>query len=693
MLMPLAKQQYFDAAGAPLAGGKVYTYATGTNNPKATFTDAAGTTAQTNPIILNVRGEPDNPIFWSGDYRVEVRDAQDSVIYVVDNYDTDPAGIWAVRDAGGASLVGYLQQDGVGATNLQAALRAELANVNLFFIPGESDHTGMFNRASAAARRVYVPQGSYTVNAANWPSNTEFFGDGDNSVINVVADANYAFTCDSGSPDVANNIVNLRMTNLQLRATCDINGFSEFKHLVSINGVSNVVFEHVLFKGFRGDGLYVGSSNTSGLERHNQNITVKRCRFDGINRENRNGISFVDVDFALVEGCTFTNCSRPEQPGPIDCEPDARPWGIIRNVTVRGNKFVANGGGVGEISVYVPAAVVAPPQNITVEHNTSTGYVGSGQFFYFADSRAPTATSIEHDIKLLFNDVRNANIAFGIFTGKRVLIHGNTFIDMAADAKIGYTEATTFVRDVSVVENRFVRCGSTSGTAIFVFQADYLAFSSNKFIDCGSGKPGKANAIDFNTGASSYVWFDDNEFSAPTGKTQVAIQREAKHVFNIPTNRYLRNIDAGLTNAFQAEESDSNALEQSYLPVVSGSNTNSGTSPSGYATQYGRWRRVGKTVFFRFKVSVGPGFTGTGMIQVGLPTAAQGTPNNEEYPVTLAVDGAATSGTQIGLINPALVISGLGAVRCYYTGTGSLAQTLVPAGAFTVYASGTYQCP
>src|SRR5438067_2430464 len=93
-LMPLPKQQYLSALGAPLAGGRIYTYAAGTNDPKPTYTDAAGTVAQENPIPLNVRGEPNSPIYWNGAYKVEVRDLMGNLVYTVDNFNTDPAGVW-----------------------------------------------------------------------------------------------------------------------------------------------------------------------------------------------------------------------------------------------------------------------------------------------------------------------------------------------------------------------------------------------------------------------------------------------------------------------------------------------------------------------------------------------------------------------------------------------------------------------
>lgn len=58
-LSPNAKQQFFTDAGIPAAGCKLYTYAGGGafTTPQATYTDAAGSVPNTNPIILDARGE------------------------------------------------------------------------------------------------------------------------------------------------------------------------------------------------------------------------------------------------------------------------------------------------------------------------------------------------------------------------------------------------------------------------------------------------------------------------------------------------------------------------------------------------------------------------------------------------------------------------------------------------------------
>jgi hypothetical protein len=55
-LAPVGKQQFFDASGRPLSGGKVYTYVAGTTTPLATYTDSTMATENSNPIVLDAGG-------------------------------------------------------------------------------------------------------------------------------------------------------------------------------------------------------------------------------------------------------------------------------------------------------------------------------------------------------------------------------------------------------------------------------------------------------------------------------------------------------------------------------------------------------------------------------------------------------------------------------------------------------------
>lgn len=86
-LSPLFNEQTFTANGDPAVGYKVNTYEAGTSTPIDTFTTKNGSTAQSNPIVLNARGAPDDVIWLAQgvSYKFVLTDANDVVIDTFDN--------------------------------------------------------------------------------------------------------------------------------------------------------------------------------------------------------------------------------------------------------------------------------------------------------------------------------------------------------------------------------------------------------------------------------------------------------------------------------------------------------------------------------------------------------------------------------------------------------------------------------
>lgn len=79
------KFSVMDDLGNPLSGGKIYFYEAGTSTLKDTYTDADGTVKNTNPVILDSRGEAD--IFLDRDpYKIVVKTADDVTVITRDNY-------------------------------------------------------------------------------------------------------------------------------------------------------------------------------------------------------------------------------------------------------------------------------------------------------------------------------------------------------------------------------------------------------------------------------------------------------------------------------------------------------------------------------------------------------------------------------------------------------------------------------
>lgn len=83
ILLPNGKQQYFTTAGAPAVGYKIATFDAGTSNPRITWQDAGKVAQNTNPVILDGRGEAS--IFWEGVYKVQLQDSTGAVIWTQDN--------------------------------------------------------------------------------------------------------------------------------------------------------------------------------------------------------------------------------------------------------------------------------------------------------------------------------------------------------------------------------------------------------------------------------------------------------------------------------------------------------------------------------------------------------------------------------------------------------------------------------
>lgn len=78
-LLPQPFQQYLDNNGNPLSGGKVFNYIPATTTPKTTWIDAAKTTANANPVILDAAGRA--RVYGDGTYRQILRNSANTTIW------------------------------------------------------------------------------------------------------------------------------------------------------------------------------------------------------------------------------------------------------------------------------------------------------------------------------------------------------------------------------------------------------------------------------------------------------------------------------------------------------------------------------------------------------------------------------------------------------------------------------------
>lgn len=105
--------QFFDDDGAPLAGGKVYTYSAGTTTPKATYTNSSETTPLSNPVILDSAGRA--TIWITGSYFIEVKTSADVLVKNTDNitaFNTTASSINSLLPSQGGNAGKSLVTDG-----------------------------------------------------------------------------------------------------------------------------------------------------------------------------------------------------------------------------------------------------------------------------------------------------------------------------------------------------------------------------------------------------------------------------------------------------------------------------------------------------------------------------------------------------------------------------------------------------
>jgi hypothetical protein len=123
-ISPVPKLQFSDQNGAPLAGGLVYTYEAGTTNLRTTYTTAAETTANPNPIVLDASGQADIFLQAGLGYKFLLQNSLATTIWTVDN--VTAAGTMSLQNASSVNITGGTI--GAGVT-LNATVNVAAGNI------------------------------------------------------------------------------------------------------------------------------------------------------------------------------------------------------------------------------------------------------------------------------------------------------------------------------------------------------------------------------------------------------------------------------------------------------------------------------------------------------------------------------------------------------------------------------------
>ena len=425
---------------------------------------------------------------------------------------------------------------------------------------GIADDTAALQAAIDSGRPVFLRAGTYAVTRLHLRAGLLLQGDGQATL----AQRGGGSMLQALSAGPGQTLDGITLQDLTLLGQVETLGFAEHVHLVDLRGVRNARLQRCVLRGFRGDGLYLGGQAGDGTARHNGNVLVIENEFDGVNSDNRNGISVIDGDGIVIQRNLFQRCTRPNMPGAIDVEPDNQPFHVVRNIFIGSNRLRGIGGNVGAIAIRPGhQRRDAEPSKFLVTHNLVEGCRAFGVAFVCAsdggagsgpDSGSDGADGHPggapgHALRVRGNTIVDARRGVGL-TGVAGAVVENNRISDREGSMVGHVESDQRADDVTVRGNHFERCGSGGGAGFSVHHAHRLLLQDNHFDDCGHGGPG-ACALDFRAGTSDWVALVGNRFSSASGRTRVAIQREARHHWTPAHNRFTGNELEELPHRFE----------------------------------------------------------------------------------------------------------------------------------------------
>jgi len=199
VVTPTAKAQFIDAAGVPLAGGFLYTYEAGTTTPQATYTDSTAATANSNPIVLDSRGEA-NIWLASANYKFKLTDANGTEIWTVDNIAAPSTALSPVftsnvtisTDSPGPALL--ITQSGAGPI-IRAVNPADPAEV--FFTVTNDGSVGIGTGSPSNA--IDVAGGAIQISTAGGTARTVMSADDTDSIFEASSTRNFTVKTNSAT--------------------------------------------------------------------------------------------------------------------------------------------------------------------------------------------------------------------------------------------------------------------------------------------------------------------------------------------------------------------------------------------------------------------------------------------------------------------------------------------------------------
>jgi len=455
-LTPSPKMQFFDANGNPLAGGKLYSYASGTSTPLVTYTDSTGASANTNPIILDSRGEA-NVWLGTSTYTLTLKTANDVLIWSVDG----------VNGSFSSANISYTPA-GTGAvtTTVQAKLRQTVSVQDFGAVgDGTTDDTAAIqaaiNALSAAGvgGTVLLPAGAYKITqnlSITWPNSTDQNSPGRITMKGEGADISYIYDYRSDAAAATGGAITIDFTTGYDNKALTMY-FGQFSIIKKFNATTYASGSYTIGVG---TGLYmknvpmVGELIDIRIIGYNTGVVMNDCL--GVSVSNFN-VQLADLGFVVSK----TSFSEPTMTQ-------------FNNCTVAGIKSVAYliiGGG----PIVFNGGVI---ELCGTASGSSQGI--SGGIYYQATDFLPTQLVLE---SVYFEaNVGNADVYINAPNGMAARATSSISNCMfARNSATAYTTNCVFVNSNSSTATLIV---NTIGNG-FKGYSPYVASSSRKYISSG----------------------------------------------------------------------------------------------------------------------------------------------------------------------------------------------------------------